>query len=288
MKKVLLTIVILAVCTSGLEAESMVWRVEKGGEVVYIGGTIHLLRHSDYPLPDAFDEAFIKSDVVVLEADVGGMSDPEVQGKLMAGAMYTDGKTLEDVLSEEAYSALAAYCAEAGMPVEALAQFKPAMVMLSLLGLELQKLGISTDYGIDVYYYNRAIDEGKDMIYLETIDEQIDYVLSMGAGQEDEFILHSISDMEELPETMEELIRCWREGDDGRMYEHFIGELKKDFPELYGTLIIERNENWMPEIEALFATEETELVLVGTAHLVGDGGIISTLEHRGYTVEKLE
>ena len=35
-----------------------IWLVRSGDNVIYLGGTVHLLRPSDYPLPDEFDEAY--------------------------------------------------------------------------------------------------------------------------------------------------------------------------------------------------------------------------------------
>ena len=40
-------------------ADSPVWRVTKGDHVLFIGGTVHLLTQADYPLPDAFEQAYL-------------------------------------------------------------------------------------------------------------------------------------------------------------------------------------------------------------------------------------
>ena len=37
---------------------SSVWKAQKDGNTVYLGGTIHVLSKGDYPLPDAFDQAY--------------------------------------------------------------------------------------------------------------------------------------------------------------------------------------------------------------------------------------
>jgi uncharacterized protein YbaP (TraB family) len=43
----------------------------------------------------------------------------------------------------------------------------------------------------------------------------------------------------------------------------------------------------MPKIEAMFDTVETEFVLVGVAHLVGEHGLISMLQSKGYEIVQL-
>jgi len=286
MKEILLVVMLLVFPRENLNAESMIWKVEKGSEVVYIGGTIHLLRESDYPLPEEFLNAFANADILVLEADMGQLKSLEVQQKIMAGATYPPGEGLDQVLSKEAYDALAEYCQQNGLPLVALNQFKPSLVSLTILGLEMQKLGLSVELGIDINFYQRAVSEGKNLIYIETIDEQIAYILAMGEGQESEFMLKGLSDLHKMPEQFEDMIQYWKTGDDDKMEDLILAEFREEYPELYESLIKGRNELWLPQIEALFLTEEDELVLVGAGHLIGEEGIITMLKERGYSVEK--
>jgi len=286
MKRMLLVAMLLVFPLENLNAESMIWKVEKGSEVVYIGGTIHLLRESDYPLPEEFLNAFANADILVLEADMGQLKSLEVQQKIMAGGTYPPGEGLDQVLSKEAYDALAEYCQQNGLPPVAMNQFRPSLVSLTILGLEMQKLGLSVEFGIDINFYQRAVSEGKDLIYIETIDEQIAYILAMGEGQESEFMLKGLSDLHKMPEQFEDMIRYWKTGDDDKMEDLILAEFREEYPELYESLIKGRNELWLPQIEALFLTEEDELVLVGAGHLIGEEGIITMLKERGYSVEK--
>ena len=65
-----------------------------------------------------------------------------------------------------------------------------------------------------------------------------------------------------------------------------LADLKSD-PVMYQRLLVERNKNWMPKIEELFARRGRALVVVGAAHLVGPDGLIAMLRAKGYTVEQL-
>jgi uncharacterized protein YbaP (TraB family) len=58
-------------------------------------------------------------------------------------------------------------------------------------------------------------------------------------------------------------------------------------PDLYESLLVNRNNNWMPKIEAMFDTDETEFVLVGVAHLVGEHGLTAMLQSKGYEIVQL-
>jgi uncharacterized protein YbaP (TraB family) len=65
--KIIIAVVIACMSSVSLYAETSVWKISNGDNVLYIGGTVHVLRASDYPLPDAFDTAFEKSDIMVFE-----------------------------------------------------------------------------------------------------------------------------------------------------------------------------------------------------------------------------
>ena len=51
-------------------------------------------------------------------------------------------------------------------------------------------------------------------------------------------------------------------------------------------MIVARNRNWLPKIQAEAAKQPT-LFAVGTAHLVGNQGLIMLLRHNGYQVEPM-
>jgi uncharacterized protein YbaP (TraB family) len=70
MKKFFAAIVGLCIGSAGLYGETSVWKISSGDNVLYLGGTIHVLRESDYPLPEPFDAAFEQSDNIVFETSV--------------------------------------------------------------------------------------------------------------------------------------------------------------------------------------------------------------------------
>ena len=52
-------------------------------------------------------------------------------------------------------------------------------------------------------------------------------------------------------------------------------------------LLIERNRNWIPEIEKALATERDVMFLVGAAHLVGEESVVALLRRKGLEVTQL-
>ena len=62
MKKTIWGVIFCLFVSVSAFAESFIWQVQTETSVTYIGGTCHLLRESDYPLPKEFDKAYKNSE----------------------------------------------------------------------------------------------------------------------------------------------------------------------------------------------------------------------------------
>lgn len=271
---------------NGATADTSVWVITSGSNTVYLGGTVHLLRPTDYPLPEEYEQAYQASSEIYFETDISAMRDFSVQAQMLQQLSYNDERTLKTVLNTEAYTALSAYAGKLGLPLMMLEKFKPGMVISTLQLLEFQKLGF-TPQGVDNYFNTRAIEDAKTLGQLESIEQQIGFLAAMGEGNESEFILLSLRDLEETEAVMEEMIGAWREGNNDKLAEMFIADMQAEAPELYDSLLLQRNLNWIPQIESMLRDADTEFVLVGAAHLVGDQGLLELLSQKGFQVRQL-
>lgn len=267
-------------------AESSVWKIQNGNNVLYLGGTVHLLRASDFPLPTEYDEAYGDSAKLVFETDLDSMGDLSVQATLMRQLSYGEGLSLKTVLNAEAYSALENYTASVGLPLAMLEKFKPGMIISTLQVLEFQKIGF-TPTGVDTHFNTLAARDAKEVGQLESIEAQIGFLASMGEGNESEFILLSLKDLADTANMMDDMIEAWRTGNNKGLSELFVEDMLKEAPEVYDSLLKQRNMNWLPQIEAMLEDAKREFVLVGAAHLVGPDGLLALLEAKGFEVSQL-
>ena len=268
-------------------ADSPVWKISKGKQHLYLGGTIHVLGKDDYPLPKEFDQAYEQSTKLVFEVDFAKLQDPQLAQKFLAMSLYNDGRNLKQVLKPQTFAALEKYLTSRGIPVEAMLNYKPGMLMMSLTMIELQRLGLA-ETGVDSAFNTRAIRDNKALGFFETAQQQIEFISTIGEGERaDEVIAYTLRDMEQLPEMMRSMKEVWRKGDNQGLEKLALAPFKKDFPKVYQTLLVKRNNAWMPQIESLMKTPEIELVLVGAAHLVGEEGLLAQLKSKGYRIENL-
>lgn len=148
--------------TGAAQAGSPVWKVSLGDRHFYLGGTIHILGESDYPLPKAFDAAYSKSDTLVFETDIQKSRDPKVTERFMAKMVYSDNRTLKKLLTPDTFRALTIFAAARDVPVEAMDQFKPGLVLVSLTLLEVKRLGVA-EIGVDEFFFSKAVKDGKSV-----------------------------------------------------------------------------------------------------------------------------
>ena len=284
MRKYLFLLMMLpTVCFS----KTSVWHISKDGSELYLGGTIHLLRKDDYPLPVEFNKAFKKSDTLVLETDLDAAKSPAFGQKVAQMFTYPPGQSLKNEIDQKTFNRLQKYLSDRKLPVEQFLSYKPAMLVMVMSVLELQKMGM-VDIGVDEYFFNKAKKSGKHTAYLETVDQQLEYIRSMGAGDANDVIMSTIDDMSRLDEMLDVIKSSWLKGDEKKMADATLSDMMRDYPDLYEILLVKRNNNWIPQLERMMSNKKVELVLVGALHLVGEKGLLQQLREQGYVVRQFE
>ena len=227
--------------------------------------------------------AFSQSAVLVLEADIERLADENVTQYLMTQAFLPGDQTLSSILDSDIYELLAAACNEYGFSVDEISKLKPSMVINILTVLQFQKLGF-VQQGIDAYYLEKAKNQRKAISYLESIEFQIDLLVTMGDGYENDYVLYSLQDMENVEKDFLPLLDEWKKGISSEM-EASLTEMREQSPDLYKTMVTDRNAAWMPQIEEYLASGKVYFVIVGSAHLHGPDGLLWQLEASGCAVE---
>lgn len=272
---------------SGVGAESSVWVARSSNATVYLAGSFHMLRASDYPLPAEFFRAYKNSRKIIFEVTPGETESPEYMGKFLSLAIYNDGTTLKEHITKAAYAKAESFCKERNYPLEQYQFFKPAFLVMTLTVSEMNKIGADPQKGIDYLFKDKAMQDEKATGSLETVDQQISLLTSMDASLGNDQILESIGELKQIEVMLGELLAVWRKGDEAKMEEFYLKDLKL-YPKLYQTLIVDRNNKWMRNIEGYLNGSENTMVVVGAAHLVGADGLLNLLRKRGYKVVKLQ
>lgn len=287
-KKIIGATLLSSVAVFGAQAEqtqSSVWKVSKGEDTVLVGGTVHILPVSEFPLPSQFDAAYKLADAVVLETKLPDPTDQQAQLKLMQGMMYNNGENIKQHISPETVARLTDYFASIGGNFEQMAGFRPGPLASVIVMMEAQRAGIAGQ-GVDAYYSQIAQRDQKPLEYLESLDFQLELMAKMGQGEEDFMLNQNLDYVPKVGDLIKDMIAAWRVGDTKVLNELALVKMKQDSPKSYDAMMTQRNIDWVPKIEAMFGDDDKELVLVGVGHLVGEDSVLKMLEEKGYKVER--
>ncbi len=288
LNKLALCVIGGALCAS-VEAKTSVWKVENGENLFYLGGTVHVLSESDYPLPCEFDAAYLLSEQLVFETDISSLSNPEFALKAAQLGTYPAGTSLNDKISSETLGQLTNYLESLGLPASGLMQLKPGMLMSVIVLTELQRRGVGQSAGVDLFFHTKAIKDQKPVKELEAADFQLELITNLGVGNEDAFVMYLIESMDLFRTEFDRLFSSWRGGDLETLIDASgFNQLRNEFPKVFDALIVDRNDSWLTQIESMAVTPEVEYVLVGALHMVGAEGLLAKLVNKGYTVTQLD
>lgn len=261
-----------------------VWSVAGRTNTVYLFGSVHLLKPGEFVLQGALEEAYEDAEAVFLEVDMDDLSPLELAAATAHRAIDPQGRSLDELMGGDA--ALARDRArEAGIDLSLLGQLEPWFAGLTIVSLVLARDGYVADAGVEQVVQVRATADDKEILGLETLDEQLAALDSMEIGVQREFLLKALDDAQRPADALETFLRSWREGDDEALAEELASEFA-GAPELYRSLMLDRNRNWVERISGLLDDSRDYLVVVGALHLVGPDGLPALLAARGLRVTR--
>ena len=246
---------------------------------MYLGGSVHALRSSDYPLPAAYNQALNASSRVVFEDDPKAGSK-EAKELLRAGT-YPKGDSLKNHVDPRTYAYVRRFFALVNVPEAEFSKYRPWLldVLLSSPSYEHWQLGVER------YLEGRATTNHKPVSGLESPKEHNAFFVDLSDRESEALLLILfINAAHEGPGV--NMISAWRRGDSETL-QRALRESFQDFPSLGRRLIDVRSQNWLPKIDSYLRSGQTYFVVVGAGHISGPNGLLALLKARGCKVEQL-
>lgn len=267
------------------DSSHILWKIQSPHNTIYLAGSIHVMQKEDYPLDQAFDRAFQHSSRVIFEVDLDGLSSPSAQMNMLQKGLYLNGESLLKVLPPESYATAKTGLAGLGQQIEDFHRMKPWMVATAVMALELQKLGFDSAYGVDRHFYEKAKAAGKDIQGLETVEFQLNLFDQLSPSTQEQFLLQTLEELKNLNTQVRDMLQAWKQGHAQQLETLLAG--MADYPELNQTLVLNRNQAWLPHMEQALQEKEPVFIVVGALHLLGKEGLVEALKAKGYRVEQL-
>lgn len=265
-------------------SETAMWIVSDGVNELYLGGTIHILQDSDYPLPPAFSIAYEKAETVIFETDPAIPLSSEDFEKFN----LPPGESVLSYMSPGTQFILDDFFKKFDRTLEDYSRRRPEFFNSVLYFFGARSFGFDT--GVDDYVAELAKVDEKKTAGLETAGYQIDSIIE---AYRDAIINWNLSFLLRLAsiqsgqinEDLRSLISDWRLG---RTESLAAGneQYQLVYPLRYESILAKRNRNWIPIIESYLETPEIELVLAGFSHFAGPENVLELLVERGYTIRR--
>lgn len=149
------------------------WQLTGPKNSLFLLGSVHALRASDYPLAPAITAAFKQADVVVMEIDMQSL-DPVTSAQILNTlARDSRGRQLPELLGPEAWQATVSAAKRLQLDLAPLIPFEPWYGALLVTQLRLAKLGLDPALGIEAHLTEASRQRGIQIIGLETLASQL-------------------------------------------------------------------------------------------------------------------
>lgn len=272
---------------------TFLWKATRGGDTIYLLGTIHGAMSQFYPLPSAIDQALDESKHLMVEIAIDKVDPSRVSKTVHELGQYTPPDHLSKHLTPETKKIFEQFLDWSGGTWEMYEKYKP-FYAASMASQSKRWVTESTKFrsslGLDLYFLARAREAGKAISDLETVEQQLHIDADLSEAAQDRLLRTSILHMSEVESQLKGYLDAWKAGDTEKM-EALAKARTKDYPELREyekALLDDRNIGMMNKIKLLAKTKPgPHFVAVGAAHLVGPAGLVSLFENDGYKVERV-
>jgi uncharacterized protein YbaP (TraB family) len=274
----------------------LLWKVSDADNSLYLLGSFHLLKPADYPLSKDVDAAFADAESVVFEMSPEEMASPTLVMQMGQAALRTDGTQLDDELTPATAARLHAWLAAnatdvqaSGVPAQLLQHFEPWFVGLTISIIEMTREGLDPKLGLDQHFVAAAKAAGKPTAGLETGAQQIAFLDGMGKDEQLQFLAETLDESDKGRRELQQLHSAWRAGDAATLWNGMAADMKREYPQLYRHINVERNDAWVPKLEQRLRDpgKDDTLVVVGALHLLGSDGVVEKLRAGGFKVERI-
>lgn len=275
----------LAASPAVADGHPPLWRIDGRHNSVYLLASVHVLRATDDALSEPVLRAYKAANALYMEVDLDDL-DPEAAGQFtMEHGVLPEEQTLRDILGPERYGTAHQQALDLGLDLDQFAQLEPWVVAITIAQMQFAKLGLDPSAGVEQRLMERAKQDGKAIAGLETLADQLSALDSLPMKLQGEFLLVSLDEASDMEQEADQLINAWARGDTTALARTLVHDFDK-FPELYRSLIVDRNRKWADEIGALLDDDANYLIVVGALHLVGQDSVIELLRAHGHPAQR--
>ncbi|MDP4220247.1 MAG: TraB/GumN family protein [Bacteroidota bacterium] len=263
---------------------SLLWEISGHGLKTpsYLYGTVHSFDERAFRFAKLAESYIAKCEAFGMEINMSNLEGVDIFGMMKYITMPGD-TTLDMLMTPQQYAKLDAYVTDTLHL--SLAMFKSIKPMF-LLGMQ-EGMSLSTDSSdfLDEYFMKFAEKHKKEIIGIETIEEQVRALDLVPLKEQAKMVMDMIEPDTTKPEaSIEDLVDIYARGDLDAIYSYYK---KEDLSNTFNAaLITDRNHRMADRIDSIMH-KKSLFVAIGALHLPGDEGLINLLRKKGYALTPL-
>ncbi len=261
------------------------WRISKDGHDSYLYGTIHLAKFEDMFIGPTVLKAVRQADTVALELD---MLNQDIASRIVKSMMDAKSHEISSTLTAKIKQAAEDVC----LPYTQISKLSPTFQMITITTAHAAYHQLYSSYAIDAFLSGFAHQMQKNVVSLESPEQQIE-ALSMDTQAEMAHFIQKALDQIKTGEGVKIVLRMYQNwlNTNHADFEHYADwcnclETAED-KKLMQRLLTDRNIGMADKIDKLHQTHST-FVAVGTLHLFSNQGLPNLMRQKGYQVEQIK
>ena len=275
------------------------WHITgKNGGELWLLGTIHVGDTRTENLPWQITTALEAADALAVECDVqAAMDDMDLMVGLSMMMMYSDGTTISDHIPADLYENARQRLTDLGLYAGYCDYLQP-MAWESLISeTYAAQAGLDSEAGVDMRLLAMAKEEGLEIREVESGTEQYELLFGFSDALQAMLLRETVDyDPEAYQAELARLLDAWCAGDEAALREMALGDGSAEgmteedlalYTDYYEAIYTSRNAGMAETAISYLESGDKVFFAVGTAHMLGDDGIIAALEAAGYTVEQI-
>ena len=260
-------------------SQGLLWKIERAGQAPsYVFGTIHSEDARVLNLPKPVQSVFDGSKIFVMEA----LLDETALLTMSAAMLFTDGRSLKDVLSAPTYTKAVSAMTDYGLPEIGLQLLQPWAVAITL-STPKPKTGLVLDLAL----MQQAMAQGKQTAGLETMEEQIGIFSKLPMREQVIILEDTLKQQTKIQQMFATLHEAYLARDLAGLERLSAAQLALGNRELgqklMTKLIDQRNQRMVMRMETYFKSGQA-FIAIGALHLPGEAGVLNLLAKKGYRV----
>jgi uncharacterized protein len=262
-------------------AEYPVWNIETGR------GRVYLLGHTPPRRIDWSD-----SRIERLLRTCGSLWDETNQTEhtnaqdLIQRYGIDSNKPLRTWLSPTDRDRLSQAAKIAGVPEDTLQPFRPWVAGQVLEGAFFSAQGVN-GRNADTVLVSEASEAGLSVSSeFATKEDAARWFSDLTPVQEVQYLRYILDEILPGHDEGQRIYADWAAGKNGRAGD-WVARMRRLYPELYRSILITRNQGWVPRIQSMLTQSKPTMIVVGLYHLVGSDSIQAQLRANGLQVRRI-